>query len=729
LSVAARALEFIESQWPLREDAKLSPQDLRFNAACFEQLVALLNRMPGKEVALKPLVFPWGRTKLTAKQVGASLVQLCPEPSANRLIALLGRLDADARREAALLLAGTARVRWTLLTDPQPKPFTSQARETLIAMLSDPAASVRVAAGRMLASEPPTTAEIAMHESLCERTASDTRTRALERLSAQTDAAAIASAERLLSGKPASALAGLDLLRALVEKDRFAEVAVALATHFKASAKKLSKDHAAALKAILEHAPAAVTTPADAFGLAAAVTPRPLPKLRGFPHGRISRAAVDVLLSLNELVEANQTFEMRRKNDSDEEVGQSGETVLLGSMLYPWGLIPDPNVPLDRDRPRCQVQPLIDQWLAANPWACANNARPILEAWLVLEAAEDGNLHKCRYGWTDELKQLARKNEAQLPHYRALVLLLAWLLRLTPSDAHEFFLQQLEGAVERRDCVRPGDSRYYAAARSLPGLSALRWLEIYRSCPACYDAARSIDSIRRVEGLLRAAVSVVATDGPPKPKGDDPDPDAHYNLRPTLNDIFPLWEAGDVTDDELLLQVTVIQERPDATYYNGLHEFERLFRLRLPGNRPAWETFRNSPRLDALLERLRVRVLEIELARGDSPSPATPHARRMNPSGGIDAVVPTLAALGKLNFIRGFIFNDSSKAASFSTIIRASRPGPNDTPAAFSAAAKAAGLSEQRLVELALYQPRWSSHVEHTIGWKGLEEAVLWIRA
>jgi hypothetical protein len=721
LSVAARALEFIESQWPLREDAKLSPQDLRFNAACFEQLVALLNRMPGKEVALKPLVFPWGRTKLTTKQVSASLVQLCPEASAHRLIALLGRLDADARREAALLLAGTARIRWTLLTDPKPGPLTPQARETLIAMLSDPAACVREAAGRMLAFEPPSPSEITMHESLCDRTASDTRTRALERLAAQPDAEAIASAERLLAGKPSTSRAGLDLLRALIEKGRALDAAVALATRFQSSAKKPSKEHEAALKAVLHHSPSAVGTPDDAFGLAPRVPPRPLPELRAIPHARISQAAIDVLRSLNTLVEANATMELQYRDSALEEAGEPDKPFLLGSLEYVWALLPDSATTLDRDRTRCQVHSLINEWLAANPWASSNNAHAILEAWLVLEVVGDRNLHRGRCGWEDDLKKLVKQDESYLTHHRAVLLLLAWLLRLIPSDAPEFILSQIEAAVHRRDCFRPGDTGFRAPEKGTRDLSARAWLGLYRSCPACFDAAREIDNIRRLEGILRAAVNVIATDGRPERIGDE--------LKPTLNEVLPLWEAGDVSDAELLRHVTVVQERPQATCDSGLRELQRLFSLRLPGNRPKWETLRNSPRLDALLEKLRIRVLEVELARGDAPSPATPHALSMDPSGGIDAVVPTLANLGKLNLVRGSNYNESGKAASFSTLIRASRPGPNDSPAAFAAAAKAASLTEQRLVELALYQPRWAAHVEHTIGWKGLEEAVLWIRA
>jgi hypothetical protein len=188
-----------------------------------------------------------------------------------------------------------------------------------------------------------------------------------------------------------------------------------------------------------------------------------------------------------------------------------------------------------------------------------------------------------------------------------------------------------------------------------------------------------------------------------------------------------LWETGDISDDELLMRVA----RPDPRSqhdYPDVRMFSDLFRLRRPGKPDPHTMLRLTPRLDALLERVRLRVVEIELARGDAESPATLHALNMEPSGGIDAAIGALRSLGKLRLVRGYIFNRFDKAASLSTIIKNSRPGEQDTPAAFAAAAKAAGLTDERLVELALYQPRWAAHVEAATGWAGLESAVLWMR-
>src|SRR5207244_1966555 len=80
-------------------------------------------------------------------------------------------------------------------------------------------------------------------------------------------------------------------------------------------------------------------------------------------------------------------------------------------------------------------------------------------------------------------------------------------------------------------------------------------------------------------------------------------------------------------------------------------------------------------------------------------------------------------------FTRGYAYGNTSKAVTFSHVIRASYPAQVETPAQFSAAAKEYEISPTRLVEMAVYAPQWVDHVEHTIGWKGLSEAVWWTHA
>ena len=47
----------------------------------------------------------------------------------------------------------------------------------------------------------------------------------------------------------------------------------------------------------------------------------------------------------------------------------------------------------------------------------------------------------------------------------------------------------------------------------------------------------------------------------------------------------------------------------------------------------------------------------------------------------------------------------------------------------FKREVKAAGLSDDRLVELAVYAPQWADFVEQALGWPMLTEAVWWIHA
>jgi hypothetical protein len=65
----------------------------------------------------------------------------------------------------------------------------------------------------------------------------------------------------------------------------------------------------------------------------------------------------------------------------------------------------------------------------------------------------------------------------------------------------------------------------------------------------------------------------------------------------------------------------------------------------------------------------------------------------------------------------------------FSHLVRCCFPHESETVADFKAKTLAAKISEDRLVELAVYAPQWAIHVEHALGWKGLAEGVWWIHA
>jgi hypothetical protein len=146
------------------------------------------------------------------------------------------------------------------------------------------------------------------------------------------------------------------------------------------------------------------------------------------------------------------------------------------------------------------------------------------------------------------------------------------------------------------------------------------------------------------------------------------------------------------------------------------------------GRRPRFET-RSHEALAAPVDRIRRRVLEVELARGEAPTAASDAATTLRYAGGMDVLIGLLQALGRGKLVRHWTHDSRGREAVFSDLIRVTHPGPGDLPSAFAEAARAAKLKERRLVELAAYAPQWARHVEAAVERPGLEDAIWWMHA
>ena len=113
--------------------------------------------------------------------------------------------------------------------------------------------------------------------------------------------------------------------------------------------------------------------------------------------------------------------------------------------------------------------------------------------------------------------------------------------------------------------------------------------------------------------------------------------------------------------------------------------------------------------MDAVVRRAIERVLEIELARGESETIASPIAQVLRYSGGRDVLVRILCAIGRdPKLQRTYTSGAASqgKLAVFSHLIRVTMPGKGDSLAAFAADVKAEKISENVLLAVAFYAPR-----------------------
>jgi hypothetical protein len=123
--------------------------------------------------------------------------------------------------------------------------------------------------------------------------------------------------------------------------------------------------------------------------------------------------------------------------------------------------------------------------------------------------------------------------------------------------------------------------------------------------------------------------------------------------------------------------------------------------------------------------------VEIEAQRGDRTTAASPLVMELRMTGGLETLARALPALGKTHFARqfGWSSKERSRQETLSHLVVRSVPREEDTHEAFARWARDAKLADARLVELAVYAPQWAAHVNHVLGWPGLESGVWWIQA
>ena len=123
------------------------------------------------------------------------------------------------------------------------------------------------------------------------------------------------------------------------------------------------------------------------------------------------------------------------------------------------------------------------------------------------------------------------------------------------------------------------------------------------------------------------------------------------------------------------------------------------------------------------------RILEIELKRGDSETQVTSLAEELSYVYGAETFIRILQAFGKDTFIRDSYNWGSTKRGVLSSLLHACHPLPTDTSENLKKLAKQAEISDERLVEAAMFAPQWIELTEKAIGWKGLTSAAYYFHA
>ena len=695
----------------------------------FERLLVLIERLPTKAAGNSPLVRGWLYPAAIREQAADLLPKYLGKRSVHELLPYLSLMSAYAHASAIAQMC-------------KPGELSAQLRELLLAALSHSVSVIREAALKGLEQCTIAEAEAPRLESLLSRTQADFR-RAVFSLLAQRDDAAVArSVERLLGGKHSQQRAGgIELARQLIETGRTAEsLRAQLAAYRERKAQRLPRSEAEAIASLLGAAEKPLSLD-DCLGL---INPRRRTPPQ-VPHRRevllASPAAVAMMQSLDALIETHKTR-------SFEYFDYSGavQRQLLGSIENTWQF----PTAYGRAQQKTTKLPFAEVWLT---WFAERGSKlrdpdgfELLRA-LVQPTAHaklsQADVHVAQIPTRNpansalDAKEAARVEMqialAKLNPIRAVGLrypgildaLLRWMLKLHPyhtGQAADFLLDAVEisfSYVPQAELARPPrkptDYDWLTQDWRLDQNQFMAWPRLalghQSRCPEQWSTAQ----LGRLYRLIRWQ--------------DEPHPNCG-RMRAGPDLLLQAHSAGVATIEDVYDDLLGARE---ADHWSVDREYPLLSRLTVALPAPELASSPHPAVLEAV-GRVRERVIEIELARGEKPTLATRAAKALSSLPGLIWLLRILTALGKAEFTKPTYYNaGESKPAVLSHLARVCIPQAEDTPeifAALSTAAITAGdFPQSRLLELALLNPRWVTHVAQALQWPGLTEAVYWFIA
>ena len=124
-------------------------------------------------------------------------------------------------------------------------------------------------------------------------------------------------------------------------------------------------------------------------------------------------------------------------------------------------------------------------------------------------------------------------------------------------------------------------------------------------------------------------------------------------------------------------------------------------------------------------------LVQNELKRGDSPTIYSKSLHEIDRIEGIDYLVQILQALGKETLDRTSYYwgGDDSKKAVLSHLLKVCYPSEKDNSKELARKLKGTDITEQRLIEVAMYSSQWIEIIERYLGWKGLASGCYYFQA
>ncbi len=667
--------------------------------ALFEPLKRLFDRMPAKPAELPALVWPWTDVRADRSEVADKLVDHVGKRPVSALIPYVPAMGWHGKL-------------WMLQELAKKTKWDAATRDLLFTLVGERDGYLREQVLKLLKKCTVEEAEAQKLEGFLSRKNAEMRRGVLSLLVKQPTDAALTSSARLLASKKAEArLAGLELLRLLVEKKKGVAGARERAQLYVSAHPALTEHEQVLLDAILD-VHRVVPTLDDALGLMNPAERSPIKPPTARKVALRTPTVSALLKSLDALIEKHSetVVKIEDEDNTKEE--------LLGNLDWDFPSI-GYGVSAQEDRKRLPLLDLWETWWEQRPDTLRDKDGLELaraRIWLSVDESDAQEARTLRRK-SAEMKTavdtlIGDWKPPQLKHEPIVLRLIDWLLKLHPPEGETDFLLD---ATEMAFALVPEAELKRARSKKEDQLDWTdeRLFELWRDqledhWSASGERWTAEQKVRFWElGRWREQAA----------------PGNSCN-RTDLGLLLAAYETGAANQADLLFEL--LGPREEALYGNSFPSLSQ-FTGSNPSNRALLQ---RRPELKALLERVRERVLEVELARGELPTAATEPALALEGLHGLDCLEKLLLKLDGKSFDRRFF--SKSKAGVLTSLIRATSPNPEDTPEAFTrrmqALVKQKKLTGERVLELAFLAPRWLKHVEHFLGWP-LSEGVWWFLA
>jgi hypothetical protein len=704
--VAWRTLQYISS--PNQELLAAAPET-------FKRIVAMLPRWGAKPKKLPNLVWDWITITASQERLVGIFYAWLDKRSPKVMVPYLNIGDANMRGYIVRDLANV-------------EPIDREIRQVLLSLTGDSSSYVRQLVMKALQKCEIEPDEATHLIGLLTRKSSDLRQGLLGLLIKQSDLQAIDSAQKLLDAKDIlQRQAGLELLAELVKVDRSADECQSIAQSYQTKkGDKLTNPEVQLLDriSVREAQPATLQDALGLVNLADLYAPKPVTCKN--PVELNTAAAKSTLLAIDELIHKHSQTPVQIKD-------YSGETTeyLFGNLAWQFPSI-DPKLSRDENLARLLLADVWENWYAGKRVKDKDGLE------LIRAVAPRYQTNNERYHSTEPELELHDKTSAYYQmrtvfhtsfgsfnlglSYPDLVTgILNWLIYLHEQPQKvDFSLNLLATVLSSLDPTELAEKIATVPTTQQGNFWDVEFFvdAVKEFCQLPGETTKA-DFQRRWEMISWMDVSIwhrLTRWGRAISLEDVSI--AHHHKLASLADII-YYLIGDRFGQDIPDSPTIIEAiRTDFPDLRCLTSKKPYAAYGVP----------YPPAIEAA-KLCRDRILEIECQRGDLPTAATTAALALGAVEGIPTVVKLLQALETAGLKRTSGWGDKGKGATISQLMRYSFPLLGETPVEFARQARAAKISDEKLIQLAFFAPQWVNYIQHCIDIPGFADGVWWIQA